>query len=83
MNSPNLQNKLSHRNGTITKLVASNPNDGALIETIYLTTYARFPTAHERAKALKYFNQQAPHRQEAAEDLVWSMLNTSEFIFNH
>ena len=83
MNSPNLQHKLSHRDGRIAKLVAQHLDNRSLIDTLYLTAYARFPTTEERAAALDYFDQQAPHRQDAAEDLVWSMLNTSEFIFNH
>jgi len=83
MNSPNLQTKLSHHNGRIARLVKSQPDDAALIEELYLTVYSRFPGAEEQSNALQYFSEHPSKRQAAAEDLVWSMLNTIEFVFNH
>ncbi len=83
MNSPGLQHKLAHQNGRLSQLVRSTPENDRLIEELYLTAYARFPTPEETASALDYFAQISPDRQTAAEDLLWSLLNTTEFIFNH
>ncbi|NNE92720.1 MAG: DUF1553 domain-containing protein [Verrucomicrobiales bacterium] len=83
MNSPNIQTKLAHQNGRLAALVQSQPNDSKLFEELYLTVYSRFPTAEETGYAAEYFSKKSDQRQKATEDLVWAMLNTMEFIFNH
>ncbi len=82
LNSPKIHDKLSHDGGRIAKLVRTVPDDGRLIEELYLTFYSRFPSADELATAASYFNENA-NRRQAAEDIAWSMMNTVEFLFNH
>lgn len=86
LNSPELQSKLSHEAGAIAKLSAqfASPNDDArLVDELYLTFLSRIPTDDERAVAAKYLQDHSSRRRAAAEDLAWSLLNTSEFMFNH
>jgi hypothetical protein len=52
------------------------------IEELYLAAYARLPSAVERAKALAYLKKQGDLRR-GLEDLVWALLNSREFLFNH
>jgi hypothetical protein len=47
-------------------------------EIIYLTVLSRKPTGDERSQA----SSQAGSRQ-GAEDLVWALINTDEFLFKH
>ncbi len=56
--------------------------DAELLDTLYLAALARFPTAGERETARK-FAAAAASRDEAVADLLWSALNTREFLFQH
>ena len=82
LNSPNLQSKLSHANGQLARLVASQPDNAKLADELYLTFFSRMPTAAERQLAVKHLAAN-PDRQQAVEDYAWSLLNAVEFVFNH
>jgi hypothetical protein len=83
LNSPEIQAKLSHEGGTVARLTRQQPEDGALVEELYLTFFCRVPTAQERAIATAHLGRDRSRRRQAAEDLAWSMVNSLEFIFNH
>ena len=84
MNSERLDAKLRHDAGPIATLVAREADDGKLAEELYLTVFSRFPTETERRTALEYLSASGPaDRRAKAEDLVWTMLNSIEFVFNH
>ena len=83
MNSNNLQAKLAHAEGSLPRWIAQPEGAGALVESAYLACFSRPPTAQERSSALAYLAARPGHFREAAEDLVWSLLNTLEFVFNH
>ena len=83
LNAPGLNDKLSHDAGTIARMVRKYRNDDALAEELYLTFYARFPTAAEKVAATKHLGLDPTRRREAAEDLAWSLMNSLEFMFNH
>jgi hypothetical protein len=82
LNSPAIHKKISHVGGRIAGMVARYPENGHLVDEIYLTFFARFPDAKEKKNGVEYINSQ-PDRQHAAEDLSWSMMNSLEFMFNH
>jgi hypothetical protein len=82
LNAPEVQARLSHAGGRVAKLMRGEQLDRALVEELYLTYYARFPTAAEQQAALEYLAR-AKDRRQAAEDLAWSLLNSLEFLFNH
>jgi hypothetical protein len=83
MNSPNLQSKLAHARGNVTRWVAEGLDDGKLAEAMYLACYSRRPSASEVAEVSGYLGAAKGTRQQAAEDLAWSLMNTLEFVFNH
>jgi hypothetical protein len=83
LNSPDIQAKLSHEAGTVARLVRDEKDNAKLVEELYLTFFARFPTDQERAFAVDHLKANAAKRREAAEDLAWAMLNSTEFLFNH
>jgi hypothetical protein len=56
--------------------------DAALIEELYLSAFARFPTPKEQATAQRFLAKTA-NRENAVTDLVWTVLNTQEFLFQH
>ena len=82
-NSPQIHAKLTHERGTVTRLVRDVSNDALLVEELYLTFFARYPSDEEKQAALDYLKESKPDRRQAAEDLAWSMLNSLEFLFNH
>ena len=82
LNSIELHGKLSHAGGRIARL-ANLTDDNALVEELYLTCYSRFPADEQRRVAVAYLESHNSDRRQAVEDIVWSMLNTSEFVFNH
>ena len=83
MNSPELQNKLAHEGSRITKLATASMTDEALTDEFYLSFYSRFPTDAEKTATLSYLKNHNGQRRRAAEDIAWSLMNTTEFLFNH
>lgn len=58
-----------------------NKTDDQLIEMLYLTVLSRYPTNDERAEAKNRLT--AGNRTQAAEDLLWSLYNKVDFVFNY
>lgn len=83
MNSPALQDKLSHEAGRAARFAAAGAPDEAVVETLYLAAFSRPPTAEEQSEALQYLGGRSAQRRRAIEDLLWSLLNSQEFLFNH
>lgn len=83
LNSPDVQAKLSHESGTVARLVRAHKDDAKLVEEMYLTFFARLPSADEMKVATEHLKKRNGARREAAEDLAWAMLNSTEFLFNH
>lgn len=80
MNSDNLQVKLSGKNPWIDGLLAK-PSPAEAVEEIYLRFYSRKPEAEELQLALTHLGE-TPERARY-EDLLWSLLNSAEFVLNH
>ncbi len=66
------------------KLLITHPpeQNAAVIENLYLATLSRTPTAEE-LQTVQTLLGDSPSRKEALEDLLWTLLNTGEFVFNH
>ena len=83
MNSPEIGEKLHARSGVARELTASDRTPEQIIEELYLGTLSRFPTARERGVMLRVFAEAGADRRAAAEDVLWALLNSKEFVFNH
>jgi len=81
MNSPALNGKFSLDKARPARLAASKETDAAIVNTAYLHTYGRLPTAAEANAALAAFPGLGKNRRIAVEDLFWALLNTPEFVF--
>jgi hypothetical protein len=87
LNSERVDGKLKHAAGRVALLAKRETSDQRLVEELYLSALARFPTAAERQTGVEYLSAAAPgdlsRRRERAEDLLWTLLNSLEFVFNH
>jgi hypothetical protein len=81
MNSQNLYAKATSDSGLAAKLAASDKTPEQLAEELYLTVYCRQPEPEEIAVAVELFNAPEADRRQTAEDLLWALLNTPEFVF--
>jgi hypothetical protein len=52
-------------------------------EEIYLGILTRMPTEDEVTEVTNYLNNRIADRSVAAQELVWAVLNSAEFRFNH
>ncbi|MCO6455876.1 MAG: DUF1553 domain-containing protein [Pirellulaceae bacterium] len=81
-NSDEIENKIASGEGRVARLVADQRPVAEAVEELYLAAYARRPTDAERQAATAYVQSQDNQRQ-ALEDLLWTLLNSKEFAFNH
>ena len=67
-----------------TRIAALSPDVPTAVDTAYLTVLTRRPTAKERECFVHQISD-APkgQRNEELEDLFWSLLNSTEFSWNH
>lgn len=82
LNSQDVQLKISS-SPRLRQLIAEQPDDQKVIEELYLAALSRHPTEEELSKVLAYFADQPTARRQSAEDLLWALMNTKEFVFNH
>jgi hypothetical protein len=82
LNSPELTEKLQHRQGTARQLADSLRTDAELVDELYLVTLSRLPRENERKLVMETFAA-SKSRREAVEDVLWSLLNQKEFLYNH
>jgi hypothetical protein len=54
----------------------------ALADELYLSVLSRRPTAEEQTAVANYCQTQAD-RAAAVRELIWSLVSSSEFRFNH
>jgi hypothetical protein len=63
-------------------LIKNKTTDDAIVEELYLAALSRLPRADERSAVLSYIERHQDKRP-AWEDVVWALLNSKEFLFNH
>lgn len=81
LNSPYIDDKIKSRQGTVMRMVQDKAaTDEQIINTLYLKTFCRLPTAKELAAAKKYF-QSSYKRADAVQDLMWALISAREFYF--
>lgn len=82
LNSSDVQNKVGNKDGRIAQMLKAKKSDTEIVNELYLLTFGRAPKAEELRTVLDYVTQEAD-RKAAFEDLMWALLNTKEFLFNH
>jgi hypothetical protein len=81
MNAPRLHSKVTSDKGRAAQLAAGEKSVDEVVEEIYLLVYSRLPEPEEREIGRSLFAEKDISRRQAAEDLMWALMNTPEFIF--
>ncbi len=83
LNSSEVQAKLRDDQGRAAAMAASSDPLEIVIGDLYLAALSRQPRESELQTATKYLAGKPDQRREAFEDLVWAIINSKEFLFNH
>ena len=83
MNDPFVLQRVraSNGNGLLARLLGSGMSDEELVKTLYLNVLSRYPTGNEVVTAVTVLR--TGNRRQRAEDLLWSLYNKVDFIFNY
>ena len=81
-NSDDIESKIADGQGIIARLIKDQTPHDEIVDELYLGSLSRFPNAEERTKT-KYFVGSIENKSEAYQDLLWTLLNSREFMFNH
>jgi Protein of unknown function (DUF1553)/Protein of unknown function (DUF1549) len=82
LNGDFINKKIDATNGRVEALLKAKTPAPAIIEELYLVTLSRLPRPEEIEKSKKWIAQ-APTPREGVADLLWTLLNSREFLFNH
>ncbi len=83
INGKSILARVAQPGGRVEQLVTQPRGNPELIEDLYLWALARLPSEAERQVALAHFEAYAGERHAAAQDLMWALLNSKDFLFNH
>lgn len=82
MFSPELQRDIASPEGTVARLVKEGKPTVEIVAELYLRTLSRPPTEEESRDAVALI-EAAEVKPPVIEDLLWTLLNSKEFVFNH
>jgi hypothetical protein len=77
MNGPQFNNAMAN-----SPLVRSGKPVQLAVQELYLASLSRRPSPHELQRAVGYVSRQSEQRQGLS-DVLWAILNSSEFSLNH
>ncbi|MDB5352900.1 MAG: hypothetical protein JWN86_4147 [Planctomycetota bacterium] len=94
MNASDVRAKLSAPGGRAELLAKSTMPEAEKVRELYLAAFSREPSAEELKVAEAYITRSridsqgkpldpATARREAYEDLLWAIINTKEYLYNH
>ena len=87
MNSPEIMAKIRHREGNAARIAGGSSEPDQIIDELCLTALARLPRDDERIAMREAFStsmdSNSGDKHQAAEDILWALLNSKEFLYNH
>jgi Protein of unknown function (DUF1553)/Protein of unknown function (DUF1549) len=81
-NHPHVWQKITDPKGQVARIVKECKDDTARVEEVFLCTLSRKPSDGERAACLKYI-EKAGTPEKGLQGVLWSLLNTREFLLQH
>ncbi|MFO0823337.1 MAG: DUF1553 domain-containing protein [Gemmataceae bacterium] len=81
-NHPRVWEKIKEPTGRVAKMAKSATDDGSKIDELFLATLGRLPTEAERDACVK-FVKKAESSEKGLQNVLWSLVNTREFLLQH
>jgi len=82
-NSGVVEGWLAPAAGRLTERIAKLTDPAALTEELYLSVFTRLPLDDEKASVAAYLQGREADRDVAIREMVWGLLSSNEFRFNH
>ncbi len=82
LNSSHIQRKIE-QGWKIQALLRSKVSPREMVVAVYLTVLSRFPTAEELKAIGDYSTKSSSKGRDAVVDLVWALVNSTEFLYRH
>jgi hypothetical protein len=70
-------------NGGLARRLSATADEQALIQLAFESILSRHPDREETSQMVQFLAARRDRRSDACKQVVWSLLNTSEFRFNH
>ena len=94
INASDIKSKLGRPTGRADLLAKSKAPSDEKLKELYLAVFSREPTSEELKNAIEYLSEARVDAKgkplngqkvakENFEDVIWALINTKEFIFNH
>jgi Protein of unknown function (DUF1553)/Protein of unknown function (DUF1549) len=84
INGDTINEKLRSPDGAIARFVRDQVPDDQVVDRLYLAAFSRTPSPADRTRIVAALHEaEKTDRQAALEDLVWALLTSKEFLFNH
>ncbi|MGZ0654818.1 DUF1553 domain-containing protein [Coraliomargarita sp. W4R72] len=81
LNSSHISKKIQHSKWT--RGLAAGPFTHERLRPVYMAFYSREPTEAEVSALQTYDSDNFRKRLESAQDLVWALVNSKEFLYQH
>jgi hypothetical protein len=81
INGPTVADAIIHPQGLIARTLAAKADNKRLVEEVYLSVLCRPPSEEESQKGEAYLAE-VGNPAEAAQDLMWALINSPAFLFN-
>jgi hypothetical protein len=82
VNGKTISDAVADAGGRVAKAILAGRNDRELVSELYLASLSRPPDAAELESGLKYL-QSGEGRAAHAQDLLWALVNSKAFLYNH
>ncbi len=83
LNAPEMKAKLAAATGRAERLAKEEKPVEAKVRELYLAAFSREPRPQEMKTAIDYLNEPGTAANANYQDLIWALINTKEFLFNH
>lgn len=82
-NGGSINSWVAPANGNVTEKIIKEEDPKAAAEELYLTVLTRFPNEEEASEVVNHLTNHKDSKPAAAQELVWALINSAEFRFNH